>query len=214
VSGSDSGNIILFPGAAPRRVLVFRIELVLAPRPVWRRIAVPEGYSFWDLHVAIQDAMGWRDCHLHLFTIDHPGRGERAYFGIPESTHYHGAREIRPGWEWRVAEWFREDHAPALYTYDFGDDWQHEVALEQQAQPDPAVLYPRCLAGEGAGPPENCGGVQGYAELLAALSDPDDPDHAEYREWLGTSFDPAAFDAAAVRFDDPRQRWERSFGPP
>jgi hypothetical protein len=207
-----SDNIILFPGSSPQHLLVFRVELILVPVPVWRRIAVPSRYSFWDLHVALQDALGWEDRHLHLFTTDHPDTGERAYFGIPDTSEFHGAREIQPGWRAPVSEWFRPDQPPALYTYDFGDDWQHEVGLESWIDPDPGVRYPLCLAGEGACPPEDSGGPHLYAQLVAGLKSDDAAERQRSGDLLGADFDPAAFAPAAVRFDDPRQRWERAFG--
>jgi hypothetical protein len=212
MADEHSENIILFPGAAPQHLLVFRVELILVPLPVWRRIAVPSRYSFWDLHVAIQDALGWEDCHLHLFTTDHPESGERAYFGIPDTSEFHGAREIQAGWRVSVAEWFRPDQPPALYTYDFGDDWQHEVTFERWSDPEPNIHYPVCLAGEGACPPEDSGGPHVYAQLVKGLKSDDGAAVRESRALLGADFDPAAFVPADVRFDDPRQRWERAFG--
>jgi hypothetical protein len=212
VDATRPDNIILFPGASPRRLLVFRVDLVLAPRPIWRRLAVPATYSFWDLHVAIQDAMGWEDRHLHLFTTDHPETGQRAYFGIPDASEYHGAREIRAGWREGVAPWFRPDQPPALYTYDLGDDWQHEVLLEGYARPEPGRRYPLCTAGAGACPPEDCGGIEAYARLLAATGG--GAGQVPGADAPAASRDPDRFDPAAVRFADPRQRWERTFGSP
>ena len=50
-------------------LLRIRIELIGVSPPIWREILVPARYSIWDLHVAIQDAMGWLDYHLHEFRI-------------------------------------------------------------------------------------------------------------------------------------------------
>ena len=210
-------NIIPFPGRRQvSRILRFRIDLVMMPYPTWRQIEVPEDYTFWDLHVAIQDAMGWQDRHLHLFTVDHPQRGDRSYFGIPDHHAFHGAGEIVAGWEQPVAEFFRPDCPPALYTYDLGDEWQHEVALEWSGRADPDGSYPRCLAGAGACPPEDSGGAGFFAQRLAeqvsddgdASADVGDHDDDEsYRH-----FDRDRFDPAQVIFDDPQRRWQRAFG--
>ena len=175
-------------------------------------MAPPAECSFWDLHIAIQDAMGWQDAHLHLFTTDHPESGERAYLGIPDTSEFHGAREIQPSWRVRVADWFRPDHPPALYSYDFGDDWQHEVMLERTEEPESGARYPICLGGAGACPPEDCGGPPFYAQLQQQKLSDDPAERAHADDWLGPDFDPAAFDPADVRFDDPRQRWESTFG--
>lgn len=77
---------------------------------------------------------------------------------------------------------------------------------------DESLTYPRCLAGEGRCPPEDCGGVHGYAEFLTAIIDPDHDQHQELLTWAGGPFDPEAFDPAAVTFDDPTRRWRNAFG--
>jgi hypothetical protein len=93
-----------------------------------------------------------------------------------------------------------------LYEYDYGDQWLHAVLLEAIALAEPGVRYPRCLAGERKCPPEDCGGPPGCAEFLAVIADPDHEEHDETLSWVGGSYDPADFDPAAVRFDDPRER--------
>ena len=55
-----------------------------------------------------------------------------------------------------------------------------------------------CIGGENACPPEDLGGAPGYEEFLAALADPNNPEHDEFKEWIGGSFDPTAFDVAEV----------------
>jgi hypothetical protein len=80
------------------------------------------------------------------------------------------------------------------YVYDFGDDWVHKVVVEKVLPADPRISYPVCVAGKRACPPEDCGGVWGYREFLAAISDPDHPEHEEMLEWVGGAFDPEEFD--------------------
>jgi len=205
-------NIIPFPGVARPNGLVLRVDLVLSPRPVWRLLQVAETATFWDLHVALQDVMGWQDCHLHLFTADHPLSGERVRLGVPDTSAFYGSREVLPGWEIRIGDVLRPDHPPILYTYDLGDDWQHEIALEAVVPAAEAGRLPRCLAGEGACPPEDCGGVEGYALLLASLADPRRGGDHPLASVLGRDFAPERFDPANVRFHDPRQRWLEIFG--
>jgi hypothetical protein len=84
------------------------------------------------------------------------------------------------------------------YTYDFGDDWEHDIVVEAVGDAEPAVSYPRCVAGRRACPPEDCGGIWGYGDLLEILADPAHQEHEDRLEWLGLSsaagFDPGAFD--------------------
>jgi hypothetical protein len=133
--------------------------------------------------------------------------------GIPSSDDAPKDR-ARAGWLVPLANHFDKGaSAPALYTYDFGDDWHHVVAHEGVSQPEPGVDYPRCIGGARRCPPEDCGGVHGYAEFLAAIADPQHPDHGELLAWVGGRFDPDAFDPAAVAFADPGRRWKKAFGP-
>jgi len=178
---------------------------------VWRRIQVPESYSLWDLHVAIQDAMGWSDCHLHEFTVaidSKAGRVER--FGIPVDE-FPEQPPVRPDWTVRVSNVVGKSDLPILYVYDFGDDWRHVVMYEGGVPLDRGVEYPRCVSGSSKCPPEDCGGVHGYEEFLEAIRDPKHERHAELLAWIGGTFDPGDFDATKINFDDPKRRWKTAF---
>lgn len=101
-----------------------------------------------------------------------------------------------------------------MYAYDFGDDWQHVLVHEGFESADDNRKYPRCLAGEGRCPPEDCGGVHGYEAFLQVIADPDHEEHESTLRWAGGGFDPEAFDPAAVKFDDPKKRWKKAFERP
>jgi hypothetical protein len=92
------------------------------------------------------------------------------------------------------------------YVYDFGDDWVHRVVVEKVVRADPNVAYPCCIGGRRACPPEDCGGVWGYQEFLAAISDPHHPEHESMLEWAGGEFDPEAFDPAGDAVTERRAR--------
>ena len=190
---TDDPRIIEFPGLpGDPPPLQFRVELLLMPRPVWRRVILPGRASFWDLHVAIQDVLGWEDRHLHMFTLDDPDQGDHLRLGIPDDNAFHGLADVMACWEYPVTRLCRPGGPPFLYTYDFGDDWQHEVTLECELPGWSAAALPACTEGEGVCPPEDSGGPS--------------------MQSAGEPADAKPFDPASVVFDNPRERWHRSFG--
>ena len=195
---------------AKRDVLEFRLTLRdIKPVP-WRQIEVPAKYTFWDLHVAIQDAMGWLDCHLHMFRVANV-RGEVVEIGIPNDEPFENEPVCLAGWEVPIADYFHRVGARAEYEYDFGDSWLHELRLARISARRPGTKYPRCSGGANRCPPEDCGGPHGYAELLEIIADPRHEEYASTVEWLGGAFDPVVFDSAKVRFDSPSKRWRNAF---
>ena len=188
----------------------FLIVLAETEPLVWRRIQVPTAYSFWDLHVAIQDAMGWLDCHLHEFRLVPPDRARVERLGIP-SDEFIDEDPCQPDWKVAVSANVREGMLPMLYLYDFGDDWRHVVTYEGAVPWQSGLMYPRCVSGARKCPPEDCGGVHGYVNFLAAIADPENPDHATLLGWAGGQFNADEFDAKSVTFDDPRKRWKIAF---
>ncbi len=190
------------------KVYQFRVTLRETKPPIWRRIQVPETYTFWDLHVAIQDAMGWADYHLHEFEVTDPSDGEKVRIGIPEEE-YRG--EVIPGWKRSISNFFSEKNLKAYYIYDFGDSWEHILQLEKILLREKNADYPRCINGKRACPPEDCGGVWGYEEFLEAIKNPKHKEHKDMLEWIGGEFDPEHFDIAEVHFDDADKRRKRAF---
>lgn len=185
-----------------RYVMQFMVALEAIKPTIWRRFQVPDTYTFWDLHVALQDVLGWADYHLHEFTIREPGRGKLVRISWPDEEGY-SEQPILTGWELRARDYFIWPGTSAEYLYDFGDDWKHRVELEAVIPAAAGVRYPICVGGERACPPEDCGGVSGYRRLLRG-------DRA-LREWAG-DYDREAFAPELVKFSNPKRRWERTFG--
>ena len=185
----------------------FKITLQDSKPTIWRRIQVPEDYTFWDLHVAIQDAFGWADYHLHEFEIQQPTSKEKIKIGIPDEDF---GREILPDWKQKISDYFNLKNNSADYTYDFGDDWLHRILLEEILPSKKNINYPRCINGKRAGPPEDCGGIWGYEEFLDAIKNPKHEQYREMREWIGRDFDPEYFNPSEIVFDNPKKRLKTS----
>lgn len=179
--------------ALRKTAITLKVTLRGSTPPIWRRLVMPMSASLAELHAAIQAAMGWTDDHLHIFEVGHRRYGAG---GALEKT---GDENL-----FTLDKLIRAGHRRFTYTYDFGDNWEHLVAVEKLGTAEDGLSIPACVAGGRACPPEDCGGVWGYSALLDALADPSHPDHAEQREWVAEDFDPDAFDVgradAAVKY--------------
>ena len=179
-------------GAIPKseRLYQFKITLLGLEPSIWRRIQVKDG-TLDKLHEHIQTSMGWTNSHLHQFEID----GER--YGDPQLLYNGWMDESLPidSTNTRISEIIPKDgeRFSFKYEYDFGDGWQHEVLFEGCLHAGKGERYPLCIEGERACPPEDVGGVWGYADFLDALADPSHEQHDDFIEWAGP-FDPEEFD--------------------
>jgi len=162
-------------GAMARQIYVLKITLADVSPPVWRRVAVPAAYTLDRVHRVIQLAMGWQDCHLHSFVVG------GTQYGQPDPD---GLLDLRDELDYRLDAVVAKDDR-FVYTYDFGDWWEHHVVVESVLLAEPDGRYPACLAGEGACPPEDVGGVYGFERFLAAYLDPAHPRHREMVDWIG-----------------------------
>lgn len=186
-------------------VYQFKILLKGIKPAIWRQIQVPETFSFWDLHVAIQDVMGWLDYHLHQFEMINPSTGTKVAIGIPDDE-FETDIEILPGWKQKISAYFSLNNTKADYIYDFGDNWEHTLKLEKILPQDRDIIYPICIGGERSCPPEDCGGKWGYKDFLEVIMDPNHEQYQEMLEWVGGEFDPEHFDIKEVIFDNPDER--------
>jgi hypothetical protein len=159
---------------------------------IWRRLQVPGRIKLNRLHQVLQVAMGWTDSHLHHF-IDPP-----LVYSVPSGEDYPGVAERLDERRFRLANLARYEKASFIYEYDFGDGWVHDVVVEKIVAAGPETKRAVCLAGENACPPEDCGGIGGYYELLEAVNNPKHTAHQQMLDWLGDPFDPGRFDPQAV----------------
>jgi hypothetical protein len=158
--------------------------------------------------------MGWLDYHLHLFRVTKPLTGEVVQIGIPDDDAFEGDEPMLPGWEIPIANYLPHPGVVARYDYDFGDGWEHELILEAILPRQPNEKYPLCVGGARACPPEDCGGIGGYEDLLTVIQTPTHEAYERTLQWLGGRFDPEKFDPKRVKFDDPARRYELAFEEP
>jgi hypothetical protein len=194
--------------------LVFQFQVALKEiNPfIWRRIQVPATYSFWDFHVAIQDSMGWFDCHLHMFRLKKPRGKKLINIGIPMDEF--DDIKVLPGWDIPLTNYLVEPGHTVEYEYDFGDGWDHLITFEGILMKEKMVKYPICMEGERACPPEDCGGVPGYERFVNIIMDPSDEEYKAMCEWVSGwygEYDPERFDPKKVKFDNPKTRWKKAF---
>ena len=220
--------------AQPAQVHELKITLLRSKPAIWRRIAVPSDIRLSDLHAVIQIVMGWTNSHLHQFVVRYP-RPKPAQGAIAALVHSGQWEELAkymqrdrcwsdPRMEIEETEDERKaklcELAPAvksklIYEYDFGDGWDHQIEVVKIGPPAEGINYPLCLKGKLACPPDDCGGIWGYYDMLEALKDPKHERHEELVEWIGGEFDPERFDLdeinaelAELRSGKNRRLWD------
>jgi hypothetical protein len=170
---------------------VYQIQIALAKyKPkIWRRILIQPELLLPDFHLTIQIVMGWENSHLNQF--------------VKNNTFY--TERLEDDWDWgamknvdykdlKISDLLKKGKDKIDYEYDFGDSWHHDIILEKILPGDEKLKYPICIDGKLACPPEDCGGIWGYANLLEILKHPDHEEYEEYFEWFGGEFDPNKFD--------------------
>ncbi len=186
------------PPTSPAHNVIVQIKIKLlgvTKPPVWRRVQLRADTRLDQLHEILQAALGWENYHLHAFSFGEEEFGPRD----PDlALDFADERKVTLGELTDIGARFR-------YTYDFGDNWEHEILVEDLLDPDPDIHYPVLVAAKGACPPEDCGGRWGYADLKQVLADPSDEQHQEMLEWLGlengSEFDPNAAPSDTIDYE-------------
>lgn len=165
-----------------------RIRLIDVDPEVWRRVVIEGNFTLHELHRVIQLIFSWSDYHLYEFEI--AGRRFQAPDAEADAEDAAGVALEALG---------LQRGAVFIYTYDFGDSWQHEVRVEEVRRSHQDNILPRVIDGARRGPPEDCGGPERYKELLRVIELPPDEldlDETELVEWAGPDFDPDDFSVA------------------
>lgn len=178
---------------AKAAIFQLKVSLNRAVPPIWRRLLVRSNVTLGELHYMIQGSFDWDGSHLHGFQVG--GRGGLTY-GPAEAESF-GERELDED-AFTLAQVLSEEGDSMVYTYDFGDDWEHLIKMEKVLPAESKAAVVRCTGGRGRAPVEDCGGVWGWANMVMAVNDPSHPEHQDYREWLGLrggeTLDPKEFD--------------------
>jgi len=173
----------------PERIFQLHLKLSECRPLIWRRLQVRETMWLSRLHDSIQLVFDWYDYQTHAFSF-----GDLR-FGNPVKRDDLIVEDDR---DMTLADLGLENHAHFNYAYHFDAGWQIEAAIESVAAIKKGLRYPRCIAGERAGPPEDCGGPEAFHDMLSCIKEPDTELGREWLDWLGPGYDPAGFDLEKI----------------
>lgn len=177
--------------------VVYQLKVTLSESSplVWRRILVPSIIKLDELHDVIQISMGWEDCHLFQFI------GDGISYQLPDEEDFTWSDETTRNCQGVLLDSLLKKAGDELsYIYDFGDEWMHTVILEKILSPQEVQSQiPICVDGENECPPEDCGGIPGYAYMLQVAQDPSHDDYDDIRDILCLEPDE---DLGALKFID------------
>ncbi|WP_339171821.1 plasmid pRiA4b ORF-3 family protein [Anoxybacillus sp. FSL W8-1294] len=184
-----------------KKQTVYQLKIALRGirPPIWRRVLVPSNITFDQLHLIIQEAMGWKNYHLYQFETSD------AIIDVPHplDDFSHPRKDMLDSRKIRIKTYLSQEKDKVLYTYDFGDNWEHIVTLEKIEKRMEPLTHPICIKGKRACPPEDVGGVWGYQDVIDMMQDDTRKQEREeflewYDEWYGDDFDPEYFDIEEV----------------
>lgn len=178
-------------------IIQLKITLSWTKPPIWRQVLVEKQTTFFELHNIIQIVMGWENYHLYEFNF------KNYRIGIPDEE-FDDFSFGKPRPKFLDAEdvtldsMIKDVKEKFVYEYDFGDSWRHDIIVENFLHRENGLTYPTCLDGKLNCPPEDCGGIPGFYELLEIIGNKRHRERKEMLEWLGGSYDPEYFDKAEV----------------
>jgi hypothetical protein len=177
--------------AAPPVIYQVLVTLQRIEPPIWRRLLVPSDLRLGKLHRVLQCVFDWENYHLHQFVV-----GD-TFYGVPDPE-WGDELPMIDERSVPLSRVLKQVGDTIVYEYDFGDGWRHALVLEQILPVDPDRSYPLCVAGARARPPEDVGGVGGYANFLEAIADPKHAEHDDLLTWAGSVFDPEGCDVNMI----------------
>lgn len=154
-----------------------KVKLVEAPLPIWRRLVIRAGCRLNLVHHILQITMGWTNSHLYEFKF-----AKRRFGNLTTAD---GDDEVEDSSQFSLEQLLKKPGQKLVYDYDFGDSWKHDIELEEVLPAHDIGGVARCLAGKRACPPEDVGGVSGYARFLEVIEDSEHPERKEMLTWVG-----------------------------
>ena len=178
-----------------KKTIKFQLKITLTgTKPlVWRRVIVDSDLLLEDMHSVIQSVMPWTDSHLHQFEQNY------ALYVSAEEVELDDFDLIDYS-EIKLSDLIASEKDNLIYKYDFGDNWRHKIVIEKILPSTDSDIRAEYITGKNACPPEDCGGVHGYAHVLEVLKDPNDEEYHETREWLGLD-DGEEYDPKCIPLD-------------
>lgn len=148
-----------------------------------RKLVVPADITFVQLHKILQAAFDWQNYHLYDFCLfEHVGQNQpNLELVMNEEDLAYRDSNARLMEDIQLSEYLPQ-YKHLIYHYDFGDDWHHYIEVTNVID-NSSESRPVLIAGEGNAPPEDVGGIGGYAEFLRIISDPADENHSYLSEW-------------------------------
>jgi Plasmid pRiA4b ORF-3-like protein len=177
--GTNPGQTGGMTASPTDTIATLRIEIKYIEPLIWRRVAARTSMNLKALHTVIQATVGWLDYHLWEFVVD-----ERKY-GFPDPDRPH----VKNGATTQLAAILTPGITEFDYVYDFGDNWEHRIIVEETANAEASERYPRFLGGERRCPPEDCGGPPGYFDFIENIARKQSKKAKEALDWYGGPYD-------------------------
>lgn len=175
--------------------------------PVWRRLQIPEGITFHEFNAILQLAFDWCGYHAYDFEVGATLQEEGIFIELPELDSGWFSHEIRNSKKEKIDKYFKE-YKKMKYTYDFGDNWIHDITIEKIIETDIKLINPICIKAKMADLPEDCGGPWGYEDLLEILENPKNERYEEMRDWVDNGFSAWYEDRTYVDIEEINMRLE------
>ncbi len=171
------------------RIIQMKITLQRTKPSIWRRVLVDKTITFEKLHHINQIAMGWTNSHLYEFDF-------KSYRIAELNEEFDGdyKNKTMDSSTVTLESIITVPEVKFNYIYDFGDSWEHQIIVEKFLPYDTKTNYPICLDGKLNCPPEDCGGIPGFCNLLEIIGNKKHPEREEMLEWLGEQYDAEHFD--------------------